>query len=363
LPKEDFGAPSAEEKTRTETMETPETAEGILLGMLTISVPKAEPLKIPLTNLHRKLVLGRDPRCEVPLSDQVVSRLHAMIKRDGDRFFVEDLDSKNGTFLNGKILRSGKSTKLSHGDEIRIGRTLVLFESKLAPPGPKKETPPSLISTGYPPLDEALAGGLPVRYSVLLLSPSCDERDLMVRKILASACADLKQAYYLSCDFARASEFASRAHKDVHVLSPHAERLKAYHSRVFEIPGIENLSELNISLADILERIISHEKEDRLMVIDILSDVLLRYKAANTHRWLSEFIAKRKTQQFTLLAMLNPLIVSEADVQTISESFDGILSIYERDVKGIPKRFLVVRKMSGVKYLAAELLLDREQLF
>ena len=49
-------------------------------------------------------VLGRAPECQIQLDSNMVSRRHAQVTREGDSFFLEDLGSGNGTFLNGKRL-------------------------------------------------------------------------------------------------------------------------------------------------------------------------------------------------------------------------------------------------------------------
>lgn len=51
-----------------------------------------------------------------------VSRLHAVLKREGKRVFVKDLDSSNGTYLNGKRLKPNVENALSHGDMLFLGK-------------------------------------------------------------------------------------------------------------------------------------------------------------------------------------------------------------------------------------------------
>lgn len=64
------------------------------------------------------MALGRHPDCHVVIEDNSVSRFHAQISWDGAHFFLEDLGSRNGTFLNeAKILRPAV---LQAGDTIRI---------------------------------------------------------------------------------------------------------------------------------------------------------------------------------------------------------------------------------------------------
>ena len=53
--------------------------------------------------------------------DKGVSRTHAKIVRDDDSFFVEDLGSSNGTFVNGTPIGANKTFSLDNGDELRLG--------------------------------------------------------------------------------------------------------------------------------------------------------------------------------------------------------------------------------------------------
>lgn len=68
------------------------------------------------------LVIGRGPTCDVVLADRSVSREHArLFFRDGT-WIVQDLDSTNGTFVNGQPV--GRS-QLAPGDHIRLGDQLL----------------------------------------------------------------------------------------------------------------------------------------------------------------------------------------------------------------------------------------------
>ena len=71
-----------------------------------------------------RTTIGRSPDCEIFLDDVTVSRKHAvLLQRDG-AFFVEDLGSLNGTFLNRRRIESGE---LSDGDELQIGKYRLTF--------------------------------------------------------------------------------------------------------------------------------------------------------------------------------------------------------------------------------------------
>jgi len=80
--------------------------------------------------------LGRDPTNAVAVADASVSRKHCRLRREEDgRFQIKDLDSRNGTLVNGLAV---KEQWLRHGDEIATGDSVYLFliedEDKPVPP-------------------------------------------------------------------------------------------------------------------------------------------------------------------------------------------------------------------------------------
>ncbi len=73
-----------------------------------------------------EFVLGRDEEAEVPIHSLSISRRHARWRVSPEGVSLEDLGSKNGTFVNGN--RISKETALSPGDRIRLGDVGATFE-------------------------------------------------------------------------------------------------------------------------------------------------------------------------------------------------------------------------------------------
>jgi DNA-binding winged helix-turn-helix (wHTH) protein len=82
-------------------------------------------------------VLGRDPDLELFLDSPGISRRHALIKITGDKATVEDLGSKNGTFVADHSLDS--PTQLHDGDRIRIGSVELTFNAIPTPASTRTE--------------------------------------------------------------------------------------------------------------------------------------------------------------------------------------------------------------------------------
>ena len=72
------------------------------------------------------VTIGRLPDCDVVLEDRNVSRRHAEVRRTPSGFVVVDLDSTNGTKVNGAGV---KERRLTDGDTITIGTTTIRFEA------------------------------------------------------------------------------------------------------------------------------------------------------------------------------------------------------------------------------------------
>ena len=71
--------------------------------------------------------IGRSDQNEIVLDESAVSGIHAEIEFDGDGFYITDIQSKNGTFVDGELVIS---RKLHHGNVISVGDYTIAFEYK-----------------------------------------------------------------------------------------------------------------------------------------------------------------------------------------------------------------------------------------
>jgi Nif-specific regulatory protein len=71
-----------------------------------------------------ELSIGREPSNQISLLDPLVSRRHCVVRRDGPDVRLEDLDSRNSTFVNGVPV---KERVLVHGDQVRVGNSIFVF--------------------------------------------------------------------------------------------------------------------------------------------------------------------------------------------------------------------------------------------
>ena len=74
------------------------------------------------------MVIGRGSECEIPMLDSSLSRAHAQVsKKESGRFYVTDLNSTNGTYLNDQKLTPGKAIEVKNGDLLKMGNMIFKF--------------------------------------------------------------------------------------------------------------------------------------------------------------------------------------------------------------------------------------------
>jgi transcriptional regulator with GAF, ATPase, and Fis domain len=78
--------------------------------------------------IEDEVSIGREPSNQISLLDSLVSRRHCVIRRDGQGFLIQDMDSRNSTFVNHVPV---KERLLADGDQIRIGKSILVFQGVL----------------------------------------------------------------------------------------------------------------------------------------------------------------------------------------------------------------------------------------
>jgi hypothetical protein len=124
--------PAPQEKTDPSLKKTADGRKRTLVGSLT---PDGAPDNVfPL--LDSEYAIGRAPDNSIAIADGSVSSNHARILRTPEGFVLEDLQSRNGTFVNGEKVSDKRL--LSDGDLIRLGKIIMTFN--VAREGKSEET-------------------------------------------------------------------------------------------------------------------------------------------------------------------------------------------------------------------------------
>lgn len=111
----------------TDTRRMENSLVGAIAYLKTITMSKDVNFKIfDSYGLKESSVIGRSKKCDVYIKDPFMSKENTLIYLQDGKFLIKDLESTNGTLLNGKQLLS-KPAKLKDGDKITIGNIDFIF--------------------------------------------------------------------------------------------------------------------------------------------------------------------------------------------------------------------------------------------
>ncbi len=171
------------------------------MGKLVVSLDGVVIKEVQLTK--DKTTLGRRPYNDIVIDNLAVSGEHAVLQMVGADVFIEDLNSTNGTYINGKAV---KKQLLTHNDTVEIGKykikylvdessdyekTMVMRPGAIAPPSqhaPLHATSPtSSLGGGYGGLGSGAAHATPVQpASIKVLNGAAAGREVTVTKVVTT---------------------------------------------------------------------------------------------------------------------------------------------------------------------------------
>lgn len=153
--------------------------------------------------------MGRRPYNDIVIENLAVSGEHAAFYLAQQQVTVEDLNSTNGTFVNGKVIRK---QLLQHGDELEVGKYKLQFESDAQPDFEATQ----MVMRPRPATVSRPAAEKPVTGSVKVLSGPANGREMALTKVVTtvgkpgvSIAAITHRGHYFSIHYIEGSEVPS----------------------------------------------------------------------------------------------------------------------------------------------------------
>lgn len=106
------------------------------LNLVVLTPGKSEGKAIPIT--LPQFLIGRDPQCHLRPASALISKRHCAVLTRGDRVFLRDFDSTNGTFLNDHQVKG--EVELRHDDQLKVGP--LLFRVQVDATAPVNQSTP-----------------------------------------------------------------------------------------------------------------------------------------------------------------------------------------------------------------------------
>ena len=142
-----------------------------------------------------RTTLGRRPYNDVVIDNLAISGEHAVFQMAGSEVFIEDLNSTNGTYVNGK---AAKKQQLQNGDTVEVGKYKIKFVNEAAGDGFEKTmmvksgpggmmSPPASQSGGGVPLaPKTSAAPSTAQASIKVLSGAASGREVPLTKVVTT---------------------------------------------------------------------------------------------------------------------------------------------------------------------------------
>ena len=168
------------------------------MGKLVVSLDGVVIKEVQITK--DKTTLGRRPYNDIVIDNLAVSGEHAVLQMVGADVFIEDLNSTNGTYINGKAI---KKQLLSHNDTVEIGKYKIKYlvedgtdyeKTMIMKPGAAAAAPASAGAQGYQPTQgfgasgfgSLGAGGSSGPASIKVLNGAAAGREVMLTKVVTT---------------------------------------------------------------------------------------------------------------------------------------------------------------------------------
>jgi KaiC/GvpD/RAD55 family RecA-like ATPase len=220
---------------------------------------------------------------------------------------------------------------------------------------------PDRVPVGHADLDKLLLGGIPQNFTVIITSPSCDERDLLIKRYLETGVNKGEITFYITTNPGQLKTLAEAFQSNFYlfICNPRADMIIKDLPNVSKLKGVENLTQISIELTKAYEKAgVNSANTPKRAFIEIVSDVLLQHGPIKIRRWLTDLITELKSRSFTTLAVMDPQMHSPQEVHAILDLFEGEIDIYEKEAG---TRFLKIKKMYNENYIECELRLKKEE--
>ena len=152
-PKNSFEDSNSEPSMMTEAVTVMTTLQNQLKPYLVISLSENEEDQTAALEHGDKWIVGRDPSCDICVEDINISRQHFYITKENSQYFITDMGSSNGTYVDDQLLKPREPFPLKSGAVIAVLEIEMYFEIRNPKVEKKAANLPALVSENAPQHD------------------------------------------------------------------------------------------------------------------------------------------------------------------------------------------------------------------
>jgi len=293
-----------------------------------------------LLSKKTKVFIGRDSECELTLPDKKISRKHAQIENIGGKYFITDLNSSNGTYVNGHLIK--KRTEIKSTDEILIGFYALSIEGKARNISNEVAIKAVNIQKSYVPGKIALhtmSVDIPHKSFVALMGPSGCGKSTLLKALNGDNPATKGQVFVHGFELEKNYNFIKHkigyvpqddiVHRDLTILE------SLFYAAKLRLPQNTSKEAIDERINKVLSSLKLNDKE---LVKQKISDL-----SGGQRKRVS--IAVELLSEPTILFLDEP--TSPLDPETIDEFLNTIRSLTDQDMTVV----MVTHKPEDLKYV------------
>lgn len=284
------------------------------------------------------LTLGRDSANQIPLDDDFVSTRHARIEKKQDAFFIKDMRSRNGTYVNGAKIQEAE---LQDGDRVLLGKTEFRFSSEAS-----LEEERVTLNSRNPVWNEQLQRIPHIAQSdltVLLLGPSGSGKEVLAKTLHEKSSRRLSPMVCVNCSALSESLVESElfGHIKGSYTGATVDRKGAFEAARGGTLFLDEIGDLPLSLQPKLLRALENQ-QIRPVGSDRTIDTNVRIIAA-THQNLRDRV-RDESFRADLYFRLNVVQINTPALVERMEDFDNLLYYFAR-MQRIAFSFAAIQKL------------------
>jgi len=195
-----------------------------------------------------------------------------------------------------------------------------------------------------------LLGGIPENYAVILTAPPSDERETIIKNFLKTGAKEKQTTFYVTTEATRIDELYEKPDFYLFLCNPKPKTPIPDLPSIIWLKSKTDLNNLNMALVKASRNVQQRQSVKRILIENI-SDVLLKDGPEVTRRWLSELITDLGSKGFIILAVLDPEMHPAVHSRAVINLFDGEISLTQTEDPLECRKSLRIKKLRNQDYI------------
>ena len=200
---------------------------------------------------------------------------------------------------------------------------------------------------------------IPEEYTVALTGSPNDERELVIKNFLDAGTGEGQTSFYAATEADGLDKLLQKSNFYLFLCNPKPKVKVPDLPNVYKLHSKSDINNLHIALVK-ANRTVEQSSTKRIC-INVVSDVLVAYGVKTTRKWIAEITTDLISKGFTILAVINPLVHTPEELNTLLELFDGEINLTQTEDPLACKRSIRVKKLRNQDFIKNPVCLTKQK--